>query len=275
MTPVCALTIAGSDSGGGAGLQAALKTFAAIGVHGTCAVTALTAQNTFAVQGVHFPPSSFLADQLTSVLSDFRVLASKTGMLGTAENIAEVSIRARAGDLGYLIVDPVMVATRGERLLREDAERAYLTELFPFATVITPNVNEAGLLVGRRLSSTADLVEAARELHAYGSRYVVVKGGGLSEVDAVDVIFDGMTVTYLRAPRIATANNHGTGCTFSAATASYLALGHSVPEALQRAKVFVTQALAASVEWRLGAGHGPVDHIRFNERKHDLASEAG
>jgi hydroxymethylpyrimidine/phosphomethylpyrimidine kinase len=270
MTPVCALTIAGSDSGGGAGMQADLKTFAAIGVHGTCAVTALTAQNTFGVQGVHVPPASFLADQLTSVLSDFQVLSSKTGMLGTAENIAAVSVRARAGELGYLIVDPVMVATSGDRLLREDAERAYLTELFPFATVITPNVKEAGLLVGRRLTSTADLVEAARELHAYGSRYVVVKGGDLSEADAVDVVFDGTTLTYLRAPRIATANNHGTGCTFSAATASYLALGYSVPDALQRAKAFVTNALAGSVEWRLGAGHGPVDHIRFNERKHNL-----
>ena len=270
MTPVAVMTIAGSDSGGGAGMQADLKTFAAIGVHGTSAVTALTAQNTVGVQDVHIPPASFLSAQITSILSDLTIVATKTGMLGTAENIAAVSERAARHELGHLVVDPVMVATSGDRLLREDAEQAYLTELFPYATVITPNVKEAGLLVGRRLTSTADLEEAARELHAYGSTYVVVKGGDLTEADAVDVVFDGSTMMYLRAPRLATPNNHGTGCTFSAATVSYLALGYDVAEALRKAKAFITTALAGSVTWRLGAGHGPVDHIRWNERKDTL-----
>jgi hydroxymethylpyrimidine/phosphomethylpyrimidine kinase len=253
------MTIAGSDSGGGAGMQADLKTFASLGVHGTAAVTAVTAQNTIGVTEVHSPPSSFLTTQLSTVLSDFTIVATKTGFLATAENIMAVAKQAR--QLGRLVVDPVMVSSSGERIVSHSAQAAYVSRLFPAAAVITPNALEAGLLLGRTLTTVEDLQDAAMELYGTGPAVVVVKGGGLQGDESIDAVFDGLAGWLLRSPRIATPNNHGTGCSFSAATVAYLALGCTTTEALTSAKQFVTDGLRSSATWRLGAGHGPIDHM--------------
>ncbi|TML19418.1 MAG: bifunctional hydroxymethylpyrimidine kinase/phosphomethylpyrimidine kinase [Actinobacteria bacterium] len=236
VTPACVLTIAGSDSGGGAGIQADLATFAAFGVHGTSALTALTAQNTIGVQGVHVVPPAFVDLQLRSVLDDFTVGAAKTGMLATAEIISIVARRAAGNELPNLVVDPVMIATSGHRLLDADAERAYLDALFPHAVVVTPN--------------------------ARGPRYVVIKGGHLDGNESVDVVFDGTDIEFLHAPRVASVNTHGTGCTFSAAITARLALGDPPDRAISVAKRYITSAIEAASGWRLGHGHGPVDHFR-------------
>lgn len=253
------LTIAGSDSGGGAGLQADLKTFAALGVHGTCAVTAVTAQNTVGVAAVHSPPASLLTAQLDAVLGDFLVLATKTGFLAASDNIEAVV--AQAERLGHLVVDPVMVSSRGDRIVSEEAQHAYVTTLFPRATVITPNAREAALLLGRNVTTIGELQDAARALHDLGPMVVVVKGGGLRGDESTDAVFDGTSSWLLSAPRVATPNNHGTGCSFSAATVAHLALGYSTAEALTAAKEYVTAGLRSSAAWRLGAGHGPIDHM--------------
>jgi hydroxymethylpyrimidine/phosphomethylpyrimidine kinase len=266
-TPPVALTIAGSDSGGGAGIQADLLTFAALGVHGASAVSALTAQNTRGVDAVHVPPPSFLRAQLDTVLADLPVVASKTGMLATAENVGIVADMAARGRLHNLVVDPVLVSSTGARLLDPGAERAYLDELFPHALVVTPNSREVATLLGREVVSVGDAVEAAQELGRYGPWWVVVKGGHLTGSgtgdDAVDIVLDVMTgeVTELRRPRIDTRNDHGTGCTFAAATVAMLARGAPVLDALRAAKEFVHQGLVASASWKLGAGHGPVGKL--------------
>jgi hydroxymethylpyrimidine/phosphomethylpyrimidine kinase len=270
-TPAVALTIAGSDSGGGAGIQADLVTFAAHGVHGTSVVTALTAQNTLGVDGVHVPPVDFLRAQLDAVLVDLPVAAVKTGMLATEEVVRAVAAVAAAGRLPQLVVDPVLVSSTGARLLDPGAETAYTDALFPLATVITPNTREASALVGGTVETVADAREAASELAKMGPGWVVVKGGhqvaesggGSPSGDAVDVVYEAATgtVTELRAPRVATANDHGTGCTFGAATAAHLARGVPVPDALAAAKRFVHEGLVASVDWQLGGGHGPVGKL--------------
>src|SRR3954453_6231246 len=249
-----ALTIAGSDSGAGAGAQADLKTFAAHGVFGTTAIMAVTAQNTAQVTGIHAVPAEFVARQGEAVISDFDVRAVKTGMLATAEIVRVVAGRAARGDLPNLVVDPVMVASSGDRLLEEDAVEAYRELLFPVATVITPNLREAALLVGRPLESVTDMERAARELQRGGAEYVMVKGGHLPGQQAVDVVFDGDDFTLLEAPWVDTTNVHGTGCTLAAATAAQLALGASVPVALERAKRYVHGALAGAAAWKLGRG---------------------
>jgi hydroxymethylpyrimidine/phosphomethylpyrimidine kinase len=263
VTPPVALTIAGSDSGGGAGIQADLKTFAANGVFGTSAVTALTAQNTRGVSGVRATPASFVDDQIAAVLADLPVAAVKTGMLATAEIVRLVARHAAAGDLPKLVVDPVMVASSGDRLLDIDAEAAYLEALFPHALIVTPNLREASLLVGRELSDVDDMAKAAIELAATGARHVLVKGGHLTG-DAVDVLFDGNEVHPLRSPRIETVNVHGTGCTTAAAIAARLAWGDTIVEAVRKAKDFTWKAIAGAADWHLGAGHGPIDHFGWN-----------
>lgn len=274
MTPPTALTVAGSDSGGGAGVQADLKTFAAFGVHGTCALTALTAQNTVRVEGVHVAPSAFVDQQIGAVLTDFIVGSVKTGMLATAEIISVVAARAARGELPNLVVDPVMIATSGDRLLEPDAERAYVDELFAHATVITPNIAEASLLVGRTLRTIDDQIAAAHWLFDCGSAYIVVKGGEIDGEEAVDVVFDGITTNLLRSPRIATANTHGTGCTFSAAITARLAAGDTPERAIAAAKHYITAALQSAAGWRLGRGHGPVDHLGLQERGRHAAGLA-
>lgn len=264
MTPPVALTIAGSDSSGGAGVQADLRTFAALGVFGTTAITALTAQNTVGVQGVHVVPAAFVDEQIQSVISDLDVHAVKTGMLATQEIIETVARRAAAGDLPNLVVDPVMVASSGDRLLDPAAEESYLQSLFPQALVVTPNLREAAVLVGRDLHTSEDMELAAREIHAAGTHVVVIKGGHRPGKDAADVVWDGERITWLRRPWVATENNHGTGCSFASATAAGLALGKSADEAIRDAKDFVTRAVAGGAKWRLGAGHGPLDHFGWD-----------
>lgn len=257
MNPPVALTIAGSDSGGGAGIQADLKTFAANGVFGASAITALTAQNTTGVRGVSIVEPDFVRAQIEAVLADLPVAAVKTGMLGTpsiVDLIAEMADR-----LPNLVVDPVLVAASGDRLFEADAEQAYLRRLLPFATVVTPNLFEAGVLVGRELTDLDDAVDAARELAATGAGCVVVKGGHLRGQDeAVDVVWHAGRIELLRAPWIPTANNHGTGCTFAAATAAMLARGEELLPALRAAKAYVHRGLAGGAAWRLGRGHGPL-----------------
>lgn len=266
-TPAVAMTIAGSDSGGGAGIQADLKTFAALGVFGTSAVTALTAQNTTEVRAVHPVPAEVVVAQIDAVLDDLDVRAVKTGMLAGAEIVDAVAALAAAGRLPNLVVDPVMVASSGARLLDPAAERRYLVGLFPHARVVTPNLWEAQVLLGREITTHAGQREAATALLARGPEVVVVKGGhpvrgergDLGEV--VDIVATADGTIELRRPRIPTGNNHGSGCSFASAIAAHLALGHDVIEAIERAKDFVHQAVAGGARWALGAGHGPLDHF--------------
>jgi hydroxymethylpyrimidine/phosphomethylpyrimidine kinase len=256
--PRVALTIAGSDSGGGAGIQADLKTFAAHGVHGTSAITAVTAQNSVAVTDWVALEARMVVAQIEAVATDMPVAAVKTGMLARAaivEAVAESIARLR---LPHLVVDPVMVAKSGDRLLDRDAEQAYVRHLFPLATLVTPNLAECEALLGRPVRSVDAMRLAAGELLAKGPRAVLVKGGHL-EGDPVDVLRDGALEVELPAARIATSNTHGTGCTYSAAIAARLALGASLVEAVRGAKVYLAEAIRRS--YSVGRGHGPVDHM--------------
>ncbi|WFE25094.1 bifunctional hydroxymethylpyrimidine kinase/phosphomethylpyrimidine kinase [Solwaraspora sp. WMMD791] len=275
-TPVVAMTIAGSDSGGGAGIQADLKVFAALGVHGTSAVTAVTAQNTTGVTSVHQLPASQVLAQIEAVRADLPVAAVKTGMLGTARVAGAVAALARAGDLPNLVVDPVLVSTSGHRLGVVGA----VERLLPYALVATPNRAEASALVGWPVRTPDEMARAAAELVAGGPRFVVVTGGdpdGTStDPAAVDVVATapdpaaGAGVAgdswQLAGERLATRNTHGTGCSFAAAVAARLALGDDVPAALDVAKGYVAGALAGAAHWRLGAGHGPVDHFGWSRQ---------
>jgi hydroxymethylpyrimidine/phosphomethylpyrimidine kinase len=264
VNPPVAMTIAGSDSGGGAGIPADLKTFAALGVFGTSAITALTAQNTAGVAGVHPIPPEFVTKQITTVLDDLPVAAVKTGMLATAPILEAVASLAAAGRLPNLVVDPVMVSSTGDRLLDLNAERAYMELLLPQALAVTPNLREAEVLLGRRITTLAEQRTAAEELAALGPRVVVVKGGhAVSDTpdDAVDIVLTDGQVTELRAPRVATGNNHGSGCSFSSAIAANLARGLSVLDAVGAAKEFVHRGIVGGATWALGKGHGPLDHF--------------
>ena len=253
-----ALTIAGSDSGGGAGIQADLKTFQALGVHGMSAVTAITAQNTVGVRGVQEVAPDLVAAQIDAVLEDIGVDGAKSGMLASAPIIRAVAERVRHWDLGpVLVVDPVMVAKSGDRLLREDAVQALVTELLPLAAVVTPNLPEAEVLVGGPIVSDDDMRAAVRAIVALGPRSVVLKGGHRSG-DATDLFFDGTRELSLPARRIETRSTHGTGCTFSAAIAARLARGDALEDAVRAAKAYLTAALAHATP--LGSGHGPVAH---------------
>jgi hydroxymethylpyrimidine/phosphomethylpyrimidine kinase len=260
MTPPVALTIAGSDSGGGAGIQADLKAFAANRVFGATAITAITAQNTRGVEAVEVLDVALVAAQIEAVLADLPVAATKTGMLATSEIVALVADNAHR--LPNLVVDPVMVAASGDRLLDLEAERAYPELLFPHALVVTPNLREAQVLVGRPLTGVDDMVAAGKELAATGVGYVVVKGGHLEGDSAIDVVVsrDGRVET-LERPRVPTRNVHGTGCTFASAIAARLAWGDHPLEAIAAAKEYVHRAIEGAADWKLGSGHGPVDHF--------------
>lgn len=251
-----ALTIAGSDSGGGAGIQADLKTFAALGVHGTSALTAVTAQNTQGVSGYVELPLDIVRAQIDDVVSDLAPAAAKTGMLSSPEIIEVVAAAVSEHGMSRLVVDPVMVAKGGHKLLRDDAVDALRTRLIPLAAVITPNLPEAEVLLGRRISGREERELAARDLLTLGCRVAVLKGGH-AEQDADDVVFDGHEVTWLAGERVATANTHGSGCVFSAAIAAGLAKGLGMPEALRGAKEFIAGAIRHSLE--IGHGHGPVN----------------
>ena len=253
-----ALTIAGSDSGGGAGVQADLKTFQALGVYGASAITAITAQNTLGVRAVHEVPVSIIADQIDAVAEDLGVDGAKTGMLSSAEIISTVADRVRFWGLqDRLVVDPVMVAKSGDRLLREDAVQALIRDLLPLATVLTPNLPEAEVLVGRTLGSDEDIRRAARDIVNLGARAVVMKGGH-RDGDPVDILFDGTDFHVFLAARVDTPNTHGTGCTFSSAIAAGLAQGTSVLDSVAAAKAYLTAAIQHATP--LGGGHGPVAH---------------
>jgi hydroxymethylpyrimidine/phosphomethylpyrimidine kinase len=260
-----AMTIAGSDSGGGAGLQADLKTFAALGVFGTSVVTAVTAQNTAEVRGVHLLDPSFVDLQIDAVLSDLPVAAVKTGMLGSSAIVAAVGRWAAEGRLPNLVVDPVLVASTGRPLLGDGGVASYLQLLLPHALVVTPNTREAALLTDSAVDDIEGMGRAARRLAETGAKVVVVKGGHLAGDHAPDVVFFDGELRVLDEPRVASANDHGTGCTLSAATAALLARGAEPSAALARAKTFVTVALQGSATWHLGAGHGPLDHFGWRE----------
>jgi hydroxymethylpyrimidine/phosphomethylpyrimidine kinase len=251
-----ALTIAGSDSGGGAGIQADLKTFAALGVHGTSAITAITAQNTMTVTDILELPIGIIRAQIDAVVTDMKVDAAKTGMLASSAIIEAVASAIKAHGIRNLVVDPVMVAKGGATLLREDAIDALRTILLPLAVVVTPNLPEAEVLLGRSIKTLADRHLAARDLVALGPRVAVVKGGH-GEGDAVDVFWDGSHMVELPAARIATSNTHGSGCVFSAAIAAGLANGRDPLAAVREAKEFIGHAIEQSLE--IGHGHGPVN----------------
>ncbi len=267
-TPPTALTIAGSDSGGGAGAQADLKTFAAHRVHGTSALTAVTAQNTEGVRGVVVLDPAFVRQQVEVVLDDFAVRSVKTGMLANAAIVSEVAALAGEGRLPQLVVDPVLVSSTGHRLLEREGVDAYLTRLFPHALVATPNLREAAVLGGTTVEDLRPLearTAVAEQIRAAGARYVVVKGGHLTD-SAEDVVVGPEGVLVMPGERVQTRNDHGTGCSLSAAIAANLARGDEVLDAIADAKAFVARALAGGAGWRLGSGHGPLDHFGWSDR---------
>jgi len=256
------LTVAGSDSSGGAGLQADLKTFAAMRVYGLCAVTAVTAQNTIAVTGIHAIPPDFVARQINTVLEDIPVNAVKTGMLANTTIIETVTERFRQFKVPNIVVDPVMVATSGDLLMEERIDRilwAFRHVLLPGATVVTPNIPEAEILTGREINNIDDAKAAAIELQSLGVPNVVIKGGHLEEEDAIDLLFDGTDFYEYRDKRISTRNTHGTGCTFAAALAAGLAQGLTIHAAVRGAKEFVRNALIYG--FPIGRGKGPTNHF--------------
>lgn len=253
-----ALTIAGSDSGGGAGIQADLKTFQAFGVFGTTAVTAVTAQNTRGVHGVHPVPVPLVRSQIAAVAGDLAPEAVKTGMLATAELVEAVADAIRLHRFDHYVMDPVMVATSGDRLLDEGAVSAVVRSLLPLADLVTPNLAEAAVLVGAPVASEADMSGAARSLVEMGAGAALVKGGHLPGDVVVDVLWDGREERVRRGPRLDTVHTHGTGCTLSAAAAACLALGLPLHDAVDRALDYVSRAIAEAP--RLGSGHGPLNH---------------
>ena len=255
------LSIAGSDSGGGAGIQADLKTFAALGCFGMTAITALTAQNTLGVRAIHGVPPDMLRDQIDAVVEDIGVDAVKIGMLHSPEIVHAVASAIDRHALQNVVLDPVMVATSGAVLIDHPAIAALVRELFGRAAVVTPNLDEASLLVGRPLASEADMEAAARELLAKGARAVLIKGGHLAGDVVSDLLIEqGDQPLWMRAPRILSANTHGTGCTLSSAVAAYLALGRALPEAVEAARVYVRGAIKAGAAVRTGSGSGPLNH---------------
>jgi len=263
VTPPVAMTIAGSDSGGGAGIQADLRTFAALGVFGTTAITAVTAQNSHEVRTIHALPPSLVVAQALAVLDDLPVAAVKTGMLPDAGIVDAVAALAGEGRLPNLVVDPVLVTSSGALLATPGAIAAYLDRLIPLANVLTPNLAEAGVLLHTQLRTLADQRDAARRLGEATPAVIVIKGGHpVADVDGVvDVVWDGQELHEIRRPRIATINTHGSGCSFAAATAALLARRADPMEAIAAAGDFVHRAIVTSAHWRLGAGHGPLDHF--------------
>jgi len=254
-----AMAVAGSDSGGGAGIQADLKTFAAHGVYGTSAITAVTAQNTTSVLAIAEVPEEVVVHQIDGVLEDIGTDAVKIGMLSSASIIEVVSDRMDAWGVTALVVDPVMVAKSGDALLQPNAVRALVKQLFPLALIVTPNVPEAEVISGMAIFDDTTAREAARKISSYGPRYVVIKGGHRESESATDLIFDGNEFDEISSPRIDTKNTHGTGCTFSAAIASNLALGLDPNDAIRRAKLYLTAAIEHS--YTIGSGHSPVNHF--------------
>ena len=258
-----ALTIAGSDSGGGAGIQADLKTFSALGCYGMSVVTALTAQNTTGVTGIHAVPPDFVVQQMAAVFSDIGADAVKIGMLYSAELIQVVADGLRRHEAANIVLDPVMVAQSGDKLLQDAAITALKDHLLPLATVLTPNLPEAAVLLGREVNGLDGMQAAAKSLAAFGSRSVLLKGGHAQDDDSSDVLYiaDEDRCVVLEDRRVRTANTHGTGCTLSSAIAAYLAKGETTATAVRNAKVYIGEAIRAGAPYRLGLGSGPVHHF--------------
>lgn len=255
------LTIAGSDSGGGAGIQADLKTFAALGCFGMTAITALTAQNTAGVRAIHAVPSAMLADQIDAVVEDIGVDAVKIGMLHAPEIVQTVADAIDRHQLGTVVLDPVMVATSGAVLINEEAKAVLVEKLFPRVTLVTPNLDEAALLIGHSIRSETEMEEAAQMLLASGAKSVLLKGGHLQSETVSDLLVqEGGEKTWMRAQRIPTHNLHGTGCTLSSAITAHLAMGKGLVNAVQSARIFVRGALEAGAQVCTGAGSGPLNH---------------
>ena len=255
------LTIAGSDSGGGAGIQADLKTFAALGCYGTSAITALTAQNTVGVQGIHAVPAEFLKAQIQSVLDDIGVDAVKIGMLHAPGIVEVVAWAIDHYKLTNVVLDPVMVATSGDRLIASETVQVLVHELFPRVSVITPNLDEAALLLGRDIPNAEALDIAAQDLLGMGARAVLLKGGHLAGDEVVDLLTDASgPLQRLASRRIASRNVHGTGCTLSSAIAAHLALGHPLGDAVVLGRRFILEAIAKGANFTTGHGHGPLNH---------------
>jgi hydroxymethylpyrimidine/phosphomethylpyrimidine kinase len=255
------LSIAGSDSGGGAGIQADLKTFSALGCFGMTAITALTAQNTCGVRAIHGVPPEMLRDQIDAVLEDIGVDAVKVGMLHSPDIVRTVAQAIDRHHLARVVFDPVMVATSGAKLINDPAIAVLVAEMFPRVTLITPNLDEAGLLVGRALSSPQDMLQAAQELMTRGARAVLLKGGHLAGDLVMDLLLQtGCEPLWMQGPRIDTANTHGTGCTLSSAIAAHLGSGATLADAVQQARDFVRGALQAGATVKTGQGSGPLNH---------------
>jgi len=255
-----ALTIAGSDSGGGAGIQADLKTFMAFGVYGMSAITALTAQNTIGVQKIFEIAPDFVMEQIKSIMTDMGTDAVKTGMLANETIVNVVANAIEWFKIPNVVIDPVMIAKSGDPLLSEMARRTIKERLLPLAMVITPNIFEAETMLNLKIKSLDDMKTAAQELKKTGCKWVVVKGGHLhADEEAIDVVFDGREFHLLRAHRFLTKNTHGTGCTFSSAIAAGLAKGYDPLKAIQQAKEYITSAIEQSIS--IGKGHGPTNHL--------------
>jgi len=252
-----ALTIAGSDSGGGAGIQADLKVFLALGCHGMSAVTALTAQNTVGVTGIHEVPADFVVEQIEAVATDIGIDAAKTGMLASAEIVSAVAKAIRTHDIPNVVVDPVFVSKHRDTLLAGDAVDALREDLFPAAAIVTPNLYEAGALLGAEIHTLEEMKDAARQLARLGPRAVLVKGGHLPGESAVDVLLRDGEITEIEGPRFDTQDTHGTGCALSAAIAAHLARGDGLVAAVRSAKAFVAGAIERGL--RIGRGYGPVN----------------
>jgi len=254
-----ALTIAGSDSGGGAGIQADLKTFSALGVYGMSVLTSITAQNTLGVQGIHDLPPEFVGLQIDSVMQDIGADAVKIGMLSNIQIIKIVSKKIKEYKVKNLVIDPVMVAKGGDRLLKEDAVEALKQDLIPLAIIVTPNLIEAEVLSGLKIQNIIDMKEAAQEIYKLGPRNVLIKGGHLLSEEAIDFLYDGESFKEFKAERINTKNTHGTGCTLSSAIAAGLAQEKEIEEAVDIAKRYITLAIQNSLD--IGHGHGPLNHL--------------
>lgn len=256
------LTIAGSDSGGGAGIQADLKTFGALGCFGMTAITALTAQNTTGVTAIEAVGPEFVAEQIQAVLTDIGVDAVKIGMLFSSEIVQAVADGLKRFKVRRIVLDPVMVAQSGDKLLQQDAIDAIKTNLMPLAAVVTPNIPEASVMVGKHLEKKADIRHAAKQLAENGCRAVLIKAGHLKGKRSTDLLYlsDDNRFVEIDGPRINTVNNHGTGCTLSSAITAYLARGEGLEKAIQKAKTYIQGALKAGALFQIGQGHGPVHH---------------
>jgi hydroxymethylpyrimidine/phosphomethylpyrimidine kinase len=262
MTTPIALTIAGSDSSGGAGIQADLKTFAAFGVYGASVITALTAQNTRGVSGIHPVPADFVTAQIDAVFADLAVDAVKIGMLAQLATVDAIVAGLARWSPSHIVLDPVMVATSGDRLLAADAIAALRTKLIPLATLVTPNLPEAAALLDEPVASSQAAIESqGRRLLSMGCRAVLIKGGHGEGTESIDTLFCGNDVVALAAPRIATENTHGTGCSLSSAIAAGLAKGEAMLPAVRNAKLWISAAIAAADRLEVGHGHGPIHHF--------------